>query len=88
MKIPTTSEMLDTESGIFGDIIYGQIPPTIARNTITKMMIKFAQLHVRAALEAVAEDLAAREEPDEFRRGDSWANRKPIEAAYPLNLIQ
>lgn len=52
-----------------------------------QMMIAFAKAHVKAALEAAAEQAKAKENPQDYGSGEIWIDKKSILNAYPENKI-
>lgn len=56
--------------------------------TYPELAIQFAKLHVKAALEAAAENAVAKENPNDFGTGEIWVDSKSILNAYLLTLIK
>lgn len=53
-----------------------------------KRAVEFAKLHVKAALEAAAENAQAKENPADYGTGEIWVDKKSILSAYPESNIQ
>lgn len=85
-KIPTAEEFLDKNRDIQSDYDY----------ETSKMMIEFAKLHVKAALESAANNVRLSKNGSDLPYGEhhsekcgTWTvNKKFITEAYPLENIK
>ena len=61
-----------------------------SNKTTTKayLLVEFAKLHVRLALEAAAAKAIAKENPSDYGTGEIWVDEESILNSYPENLIQ
>ena len=51
-------------------------------------MLKFAKLHVQAALKKASEKAIAKENPRDYGTGEIWVDKESILNAYSLNNIK
>ena len=59
-----------------------------AEKPLHNVMIEFAKLHVKEALNQAAENAKAKEDPDDYGTGDIWVDRNSILNAYPESNIK
>lgn len=56
--------------------------------SIEKIIIEFAKLHVKAALEVASEVAVAKENPADYGTGEIWVDKNSILKAYPETNIK
>ncbi len=83
-NVPTALELLVRESRNFEPPLTGEKLSLL----VDLIANQHARNHVKAALDAAADQAQAREDPSDYGTGKIWVDEQSILKAYPENLIK
>ena len=85
-KIPTIEELFKKYKILY-HFEEGSPEYLIDKEDFKEAVTEYTELHVKAALEAAANQAEAKENPQDFGTGEIWVDKDSILNAYPENLI-